>query len=494
MKRIIVSTVCGLAALALVGCSSASEDTAIKNLSNQLDRVTNTVSSISDKQFDSILPQAQNYMVKSQSNNYPSQPLQRTTQPVQTFTNGNWYLAAQIAQVQDSAYTQTSLKQTLLAQTATLKASLNSHVKLGKSEIKALNSLTNSISKYVTSLNNTKTDIASSVKSIKKLSNLSENAEQSGAYLQSLNNHLEARMCYFRNLLNSINEAERIVLGNCTNCQYDEPQQPSSNGEPIYYNYNDYSHNYNFNERDTQTTSPAETSRISSGKEVSNKDKENKNKSIKNIDTYKPAPVKQENENNENVDTMPEGYRNPQYGYNNGYYGERYGYNNGYYNRYNNGFNPNRNTDTYMPRVTNIDTYRVAPNGGYYNNGYYNNGYYNNGYYNTPYNTANPANPANPAYPVNGLSADTTIEKTENQSTKVQPKDLPKPLPVIEEQPKKADKQESAENKLDLKQLPKTQEVKHYQSTFNIKKNEPSLALSIDPNKTNKTIEKLIKG
>lgn len=452
MKRIIISSICGLLALTLVGCSSASEDTAIKNLSNQLDRVTNTVSSISDKQYDSILPQAQNYLNDSTRNT------QYATPPVSN--NSNWYIESQISQVQNGAYAQSSLKQALLSQSATLKASLSSHVKLNKSQIKALNGLTNSISKYVTSLNNTKSDIANSIKQVKKISNPNENIEQTGAFLQSLNNHMDARMCYFRNLLNSINEAERIVLGNCNNCNFNDIQPNQNPQGNTINNYYDYSNRY----IDSHTNHPV--SKADKEKLAAEKDKEQKGKNLKNIDTYRNTPINQENTNTPTPAYQQTPAVKP--GYNNGYYGGRYGYNNGYYNRYNNGFNPNRNTDTYLPGITNIDTYRTLPNGGYYNNGYYNNGYNNMPAYNYP------------AMPVNKINTEKVNSEIEIQK------------PTVEEDKSEDIKAETPKkNKvINIKELPKTQEVNHYQSTFNIKKDN-SLCLGFD---TNKKIEKLIKG
>ena len=431
MKKIILSSVCGLLALVLVGCSSASEDTAIKNLSNQLDRVTNTVSSISDKQFDSIMPR-QIYPI---NRDFYRQNLTRQDKPqlwqyAQISQNSNSYLTNQVARVQAINNEQSTLKQTLSSQVAMLKTSLKSHVKLSKDQIKALNGVTNNISKYVTSLNNTKTDIANSIKQIKKVSKTSS-ADQITAHYQNLNNHLDARMCYFQNLLNSISHAERIVLGSCDDCEFTIPER-----EP-HYHYNDFSNNY-YNE-----ITPNEQD-----KKVEEVKDEKKETSNKNIDTYRTTPVKQEE--TQPVPQQPYYNQAPYYnGYNNGY-------NNGYI--YNRGVNPNRNTDTYTPRAYNIDTYRLNPNMKGINNGYYG-GYYNGAYAQTP------------ALPVSA-STETPTEKTK-------PRVIAKQLPVEEELPDLKSDNDSLEQKDKTK-------IKHYQSSFNINN-----SLSFD---TNKTIEKLIKG
>lgn len=289
MKKIILSSIAGIAALVLVGCGSSSQDNAIKNLSSQLDRVTNTVGSMTTSQYATLAPTSYNVNDYTKSNNQYG------------------YVGSQISKMQASAYEQESLQDLLLTKSATLKAELNQKLKLNKEQIKALNGLTNSISKYATNLNSTKSDINNSVKMIRKNSCNNCQNEQIGAYYQSLNNHLDARLCYFRNLLNTMDQIENII--GCPNCNKTQNQN-----------------------------------------ETNNVIQENTNQT--------PIVDNQPIVNNVN------GYNN---GYNNGYYNNGY-YNNGY--NYNRTFNPSRNTDTYRPGIRNIDTYRANPNQNPVGNGY----------------------------------------------------------------------------------------------------------------------------
>ncbi len=413
MKKIILSSICGLLALTsltMVGCGNSAQDAAVKNLSKQLDRATNTVSSMTTTQFAELSPTSYMTNQGQYSENYKQyRPLNRVGY------RSNDYVASQISKMEASTYEQENLKQNILNQTAMLKNYLGKDLKLNKNQIKALNNLTNTMCKYTTSLNSTKTDINSSIKNIKKNNGVKNyNAEQTGSYYQSLNNHLDARLCYFRNLINTMDQIESIL--NCENCNDSQNNQTPNN--EVYYQQQ--------------------------GDAVSRK----------NVDTYVTP-------NNEIAPISQNGNYNNGYNvnYNNGYYNN--GYNNGY--NYNNGyvrneaFNPNRNTDTYAPRIRNIDTYRINPNSVNYNN-------INN-------NVTVPAN--------------TTVDNNETQ----QQEDSTKQESTIVKS--------SIERKTHTteKQPVKTQEVRHFTPAKSGQPSNKTLNMfDIDHTQTNKKIERLIKG
>ena len=56
MKRIILSIFCVLICFALAGCSNNTDAQALKNLNNQLDRVTEIVSSTSTSEVSEVSP------------------------------------------------------------------------------------------------------------------------------------------------------------------------------------------------------------------------------------------------------------------------------------------------------------------------------------------------------------------------------------------------------------------------------------------------------
>ncbi len=409
MKKILLGSLCGLIALTCVGCGNGQGST-IKNLSGQLNRVTNTVSSLSSSQLSVLTPNA--YIANN--NGYRTMPI--------SSTNYNTPLGSQVYKLQNSADEQEYLKQNILSQAAMIKSQLTKDLKLSKNQVSALNGLVNSMSKYTSSLNNTKTDVNSSIKMIRRYNSPNNfNADQVGAHYQSLNNHMDARLCYFRNLLNTMNQVENTL--ECRSCL---PQ----NQDNTY----------------TETKKPEQ-------QEVKTQQKENK----KNIDTYRGETI-----NNTVNNTPPQNMTyNNGYNYNNGYM-NGYGYNNGYNGYgYNRGvFNPNRNTDTYQPRVRNIDTYRGYPNGYAYNG--YNNGYCPNG------NCTIPA------------SSEVTEENKEEPKKTVIEHKADEEKKVISQEIKTTPKVDNSKDFHMVKQMPR--KVTH------------STNLVVDHIKTNKKIEKLIKG
>ncbi len=180
-----------------------------------------------------------------------------------------------------------------------IKREVAGGIKLGSENAKAISELTASMQRYTTSLGKTKSDYKNTVKSIAKLDRLDGN--EIDAKITRLGCCLQARNCYLNNILNTLNNIETII---------------------------------------------------------SSLENEDNNQTVETEETTDEKPLEETINNGFNFNGT-NGYG---YGYNNGYNG--YGYNNGYNGYgYNNGyrggpFNPNRNTDTYGPGVTNIDTYR----------------------------------------------------------------------------------------------------------------------------------------
>ncbi len=464
MKKIILGTVCTLAAIAMVGCSNGSSDAAIKNLSNQLDRVTNTVSSISTTQLPSMLP-------STVSNRYTAnpnyQPSYQYGQPTNTgYTGSTSFVSSQINKLSNSVSEHDYLRSNLLSQTAMIKNQLSKKPKLSKNQVKALNGLTNNISKFATNLNNTKNDITNSVKMIKKNSSPNVyNETTMGSYYLSLNNHLDARLTYIRNLMSSLDQVGS-VLGECDGC-YDNA--PNANMKYQGYDYNNYN-NYNYTNNyyalpNNETTTKQETSQKETKKE--------ENKSNKNIDTYQTNPVNNKVNENVNTNNYPQnrygnrGYNNAYNGnYNNGYYNNGYGttyYNSNGLNR--TPYNPSRNTDTYGPGITNIDTYRVAPNANGNRFGYYGNNIN-----------------MSPVKEVSSTELDKVNEKVEN---KVEETDKVKENKII--------------SKVEENKIEKPKVISHSLSHRDFQpqtlpKRTTTTNIRIDRIQTNKNIEKLIKG
>ena len=302
MKKLVLSTVCGLMCLTLVGCSSSSQSKAITDLSSQLERMQNTVSSISTSEVYDVTPMSYNYL--SSSNN--SDVAGRTSTLMQNSQN--------------ALATHENLRNQINASCATLKATLGQKYNLSKNQKNAIKTLTSALSKYNTEISNKSAGIKNATQIIKKYKNYDNiNADQLNVGYTALNNAMQERIALFSNVLSTIDQVESVLN----------------------------------NARQEDTTSQI-----------------NQTKKVKNIDTYNPAGTT-EPQTVEYQNQMPAN-QNANYGYDqnynyagtNGYWNNGY-WNNGYGYYRNNGVNPGRNTDTYLPRYRNIDTYRPirpAPN------------------------------------------------------------------------------------------------------------------------------------
>lgn len=299
MKKLVLSTVCGLMCLTLVGCSSSSQSKAITDLSSQLERMQNTVSSISTSEVYDVTPMSYNYL--SSSNN--SDVAGRTSTLMQNSQN--------------ALATHEKLRNQINASCATLKATLGQKYNLTKNQKNAIKTLTSALSKYNTEISNKSVGIKNATQIIKKYKNYDNiNADQLNVGYTALNNEMKERIALFSNVLSTIDQVESVL---------NSARQEDTNSQT-----------------NTQTSGTA-----------------------KNIDTYRPSGTTTEPQTVEYQNQIPAN-QNVNYGYdqNYNYAGTTNGYwNNGYWNNgygyyRNNGLNPGRNTDTYLPRYRNIDTYR----------------------------------------------------------------------------------------------------------------------------------------
>lgn len=373
------------AILAIAGCTNntTNDQAVIDKLSTQLDRVTNTVSAVSVANIDEITRED---------------------------FDGNVETISQLSRLSGSGQTASAIgrniennRYQILRKAKAIKKSITGGpLILGNDNARAISELTTSMQKYTTELTRTKSDYRNTVRSMAKLN---DPGTQFDAKLTRLSCCLESRDCYLNNILNTLNNVEGILNtagnsnGETSNNQNETGQnaavqnannQNSSNqkdwGNKTPEDYaneqNGTNNGYNSSEKNLNNTNNSNNSNNSGNSFGSNQ-----NLIPFNYNGYCPDG----NCFNGNAN-CPDGncYNNANcpdgncYDYNlncpngNCYNGNiantnAYGMNRGL-------FNPGRNTDTYCPGVTNIDTYRYTGNG--YRNGF-GNGYgygYNNGF------------------------------------------------------------------------------------------------------------------
>lgn len=375
------------AILAIAGCTNntTNDQAVIDKLSTQLDRVTNTVSAVSVANIDEITREDFGGNVETISQ------LSRLS--------GSGQTASAIARnIENNRY------QILRKAKAIKKSITGGQLILGNDNARAISELTTSMQKYTTELTRTKSDYRNTVRSMAKLNDL---GTQFDAKLTRLSCCLESRDCYLNNILNTLNNVEGILntasnsngetsdsqngqnttgqnaAGQNANNQNSSNRKDWGNKTPEDYanEPNGTNNGYNSSEKNLNNTNNSNNSNNSGNSFGSNQ-----NLIPFNYNGYCPDG----NCFNGNAN-CPDGncYNNANcpdgncYDYNlncpngNCYNGNiantnAYGMNRGL-------FNPGRNTDTYGPGVTNIDTYRYTGNG--YGNGF-GNGYgygYNNG-------------------------------------------------------------------------------------------------------------------
>lgn len=380
------------AILAIAGCTNntTNDQAVIDKLSTQLDRVTNTVSAVSVANIDEITREDFDGNVETISQ------LSRLS--------GSGQTASAIARnIENNRY------QILRKAKAIKKSITGGQLILGNDNARAISELTTSMQKYTTELTRTKSDYRNTVRSMAKLN---DPGTQFDAKLTRLSCCLESRDCYLNNILNTLNNVEGILnTASNSNGETSDSQngqnatgqnaarqnannQNSSNrkdwGNKTPEDYanepNGTNNGYNSSEKNLNNTNNSNNNANNSNNS-GNSFGGNQNLIPFNYNGYCPDG----NCFNGNAN-CPDGncYNNANcpdgncYDYNlncpngNCYNGNiantnAYGMNRGL-------FNPGRNTDTYGPGVTNIDTYRYT--GNRYRNGF-GNGYgygYNNGF------------------------------------------------------------------------------------------------------------------
>lgn len=212
------------------------------------------------------------------------------------------------------------VKQEVLGLASLIKSNHNHVCKLGKNKTNAIKELTTSLNKYTKRLAKTKVPTSQKYQNIKKYTSLQNvNGELARTNFIELNNLMEERATYLFNLRDTLEGINVLLDESCYNGQSTQEQ----------------SEDFVENEQTNNT---------------SNEDKKPSGILRKNIDTYNNTRNITSSQNTNNQYS----YNTPNYTFNNQVNNPNY-----YYRDYR--FNPNRNTDTFYPRVRNIDTYRYNP-------------------------------------------------------------------------------------------------------------------------------------
>ena len=222
MKKILLSLLCIFVAILMVGCSSSSDAKALKELENQLAKTESVVSSTSTSEVSEVSPKL----------NYSSEE-------------------NQINNLRNRAYNdmllEENLRQDVLSLSAYLKDSqINNKYKLAKKAAASLNELTNNLEKYTNYLHDTKGDVKSSVKRIKKYTSVnSVSPSQAISGYTSLANTMMERNAYMHNILVTLEEINNLLNNNITKQSNQNNNQINQGQTGNYSNYNyDYKPNY----------------------------------------------------------------------------------------------------------------------------------------------------------------------------------------------------------------------------------------------------------
>ncbi len=352
MKKFFLGALALTMCVALTACGSAKPDATISSLSTQLDNTANIVSKV------------------------------QTISPTDISTNDMSQFSTMSAEsARGSLANEEYYKMDILNKTAKIKNGL-SGLKLSKAQASAIRDLTDNLTKYTNSVSNSKSELSSTVKSISSMKkNYNKNQDKINAKLNRLANNSNARVSYYQNILNTLDQIEQYI-------------QPSQDEKSLGYNIADVedvvddtnqeqekedkqvTHKRHNMKRNIDTYLP-QTTCPECGKEINGKVCPNCGKTV-----VIPERVHQtDNRLNNGVAPINYGYGNGAMPMYNGYYGyngnfmnpanpygfnsnninygaypNRFGGNYGFYG--NNMLNPNRNTDTYAPYMRNIDTYK----------------------------------------------------------------------------------------------------------------------------------------
>ena len=394
MKKIIISSVCMIMALTMTGCASNNETQALENVNAQVNKVYSVVNSTGMNETSEVSP-AGTYNDNTANNQLSS-------------LRGRSY---------QNMIEEDYLRQEALELCNCLKDASANKYKLGKQNVAALKSLTVDLDKYATLLEETKPEVKDQVKAIKKHTQFkSLDMQQATSSYNSLNNVMTERRAYLDNLINTMNEIEKILQNsqvedgsntknitqnsNITDTNQinnsenlidgenditdDNSTNQDVNQENTNYSHRRFHRHNRWRKRNEQAQYYRPENQVQEQTTNTTENTKTKQRFKKNIDTYNnqinnnevtniEQPQNIVGNNNTNYINRPQprvygnGRRNNMQGYNQyGQYGNGYyGYNNWQYDGMpyrNQVTNPGRNTDTFYPYRRNIDTYRYNPN------------------------------------------------------------------------------------------------------------------------------------
>ncbi len=318
----------------LAGCGNTSEASALTKLSNELDKTSNSVTSVKSM-TETDLEVTEDILNKLATQN-KSEDVQKNINITQTAIEN-----------------EQKCKDEIIEKTAVIKKYLSKNdLKLAKTQISALRDLSKNLSTYNNSISNSEKEFNSAVKSynnIKRAAN--KNPEKVNAKLNQIACNSNARSAYYENLLNTLNQVES-VLGIEENNIYANPnfEQRPRNFEYVEELTSDENEENEENDRPRRFKKNIDTY-IDRNKEEENISEQTNYLGRRNTDSYAPYQ--------RNIDTyrpyynngtMYNGtpYNNGAMPYNNGIYGginNPYGYNSNNLNRFATPYASTENTE-----------------------------------------------------------------------------------------------------------------------------------------------------
>ncbi len=310
MKKLLIFAGILATSLSIAGCSGTNESAVINRLSHQLDRTANTVNTINQDTSSDIAIENISRLFSDKATTSQISVLSEAYQSSANAASGARGLSNKINK-----------------KIINIKKSIAGNIKLGNDNTGTINELTTSMQKYTSNLNKTKSEYKNAAKAIYKIGEENE-SEQLNVKLARLSCCVEARNCYMQNLLLTLENIENILNG---------LEDNQNENEVVENEQNDYQNDL-------------ETQNIQNNAQIQNQ-----------------MPINQNyNANNGYYNQQPYYPNATNYGGANGYNGNfnyPYAYGNGAGGYgWRGGFNPDRNTDTYGPGVTNIDTYKFNGN------------------------------------------------------------------------------------------------------------------------------------
>lgn len=313
------------AILALAGCANntTNDQAVIDKLSTGLNHVTNAVSAVSVANVDDIT--REDFGSTQLTSQSALSNASQTTTVAKNIENNRYQILRKAKSIK--------------------KKIAGGGLKLGNENARALSELTTSMQKYATELARTKSDYNNTIRSIAKLD---DSNSQFNAKLTRLSCCLGSRDCYMNNILNSLNNVESIL-----NALENSSDDDTSTSEDIQ------SQNTTNSQKDWGNKTPEDYANQS----TSNSEKNYNLQNFNIPQSYNGSAYNCPDGNCYPGAYCPNGncYNYPSNCENGVCYNNASGVNGYMLNR--GPFNPNRNTDSYGPGVTNIDTYRYTEYG-----------------------------------------------------------------------------------------------------------------------------------